>query len=264
MTEAAWDSYLATARERYEEIDRVERYKIELGRALTRAREALLRDERDWPRLVKEAIGHKQNNIVNWRNNTKLIGWIDRNVDEARGALFELWSEDGRRPGDRVRSFDAKLPESVLPRGATGTRLNAASYFMMGIDPARYPPYRRGRFRDTYRRLGYPPYSAGDIGGEYEYALEFLDCVLEEARRRSMSGPSTRLDAQSVVWMLQQDSRARRRRRCRYRRRCSITKWSRRPPLPTTRCCWGATDERADGCGDRAAPEVSQAADHAA
>ena len=176
MTEAAWDSYLATARERYEEIDRVERYKIELGRALTRAREALLRDERDWPRLVKEAIGHKQNNIVNWRNNTKLIGWIDRNVDEARGALFELWSEDGRRPGDRVRSFDAKLPESVFPRGATGTRLNVASYFMMGIDPARYPPYRRGRF-------------------------------LEEARRRSMSGPSTRLDAQSVVWMLQQDPR---------------------------------------------------------
>ena len=26
-----WDSYLATAREKYEEIDREERYKIELG-----------------------------------------------------------------------------------------------------------------------------------------------------------------------------------------------------------------------------------------
>ena len=172
-TKDTWDSYLATAGERYEEIDRVERYKTELGRALTKAREALLRNERDWPRLVKEAIGHKQNNIVNWRNHSTLNEWIDRNVDGARGALVELWTEDSRSPGDRIRSFDAKLPESVFSRGATGTRLNIASYFMMGIDPARYPPYRRGRFQDTYRRLGYPPYSAGDAGGEYEYAWSF-------------------------------------------------------------------------------------------
>ena len=204
-TKDTWDSYLATARERYEEIVRVERYKIELGGALTRTREALLRNEQGWPRLVKEAIGHKLNNIVNWRNHSKLNEWIDRNVDEARGALLELWTEDDRSPGARVRSFDAKLPESVFSPGATGTRLNVASYFMMGIDPQRYPPYRRGRFQDTYRRLGHPPYSAGDVGGEYEYALGFLDRVLEEAHRRDMAGPGTRLDAQSVVWMLQEN-----------------------------------------------------------
>ena len=204
-TKDTWDSYLATAKEQYEEIDQVERYKVELGRALTRARKALLRSARDWPMLVKEAIGHKQNNIVDWHNHSKLIEWIDRNMDEARSALLELWTEDERSPGIRVRSFDAKLPESVFSRRATGTRLNVASYFMMGIDPQRYPPYRKGRFRDTYRRLGYPPYSAGDVGSEYEYALEFLDRLLEESRGRGMLGPSTRLDAQSVVWMLQQD-----------------------------------------------------------
>ena len=203
-TKDTWDSYLATARERYEEIERVERYKIELGGALKRARTALLREEQDWPRLVTAAIRDKSNNIINWRNHTKLVEWIDSNVDEARGALLGLWTEGDRAPGDRIRSFDGSLPESVFSRGSTGTRLDVASYFMMGLDPARYPPYRRSRFQDTYRRLGYPPYSDGDAGGEYEYALEFLDRLLEETRRQDIAGPSTRLDAQSVVWMLKE------------------------------------------------------------
>ena len=205
MTEALWDSYLATARERYEEIDRAERFKIDLGKALTAAREALLRDEGGWPGLVKAAITHKQNTIVNWRNHSKLTEWIDGNVGEARDALLKMWSEDDRTPGDRVRAFDDSLPESVFTRGATGTRLNVASYFMMGIDPQRYPPYRQKPFRVAYQSLGHPPFSGSDAGEEYEYALDFLDRVLEEARRRGMDRPSTRLDAQSVVWWSPQD-----------------------------------------------------------
>ena len=200
MTEALWDSYLAAARERYEEIDRAERFKIDLGEALTKAREALLRDERGWPGLVKAAITNKQNTIVNWRNHSKLTEWIDGNVGESRDALLKAWSEDDRTPGDRVRAFDDSLPESVFSRGATGTRLNVASYFMMGIDPQRYPPYRQKPFRVAYQSLGHPPFSGSDAGDEYEYALDFLDRVLEEARRRGMDKPGTRLEAQSVVW----------------------------------------------------------------
>ena len=202
MTKALWDLYLATAREKYEEIDSAERYKEEnLAEALTRAREALLGDG-DWLTLVNAAITNKRNNIVNWRNQRKLTEWIDDNAAEARDALSELWSEDDRTPGDRVRSFDVILPESVFSRGSAGTRLNAASYLMMAIDPHSYPPYRVTPFRDTYQRLGYPPSAGGDVGSEYEYALGFLDRVLEEARRRGMDRPSTRLDAQSVVWRL--------------------------------------------------------------
>ena len=75
----------------------------------------------------------------------------------------------------------------------------------MGIDPQRFPPYRQGRFHDTYRRLGYPQPSAADAGGQYEHALGFLDRLLDEARGRGMAKPSTRLDAQSVVWKLHQN-----------------------------------------------------------
>ncbi len=205
MTTALWDSYLAAAKARYDEIEREERFKLDLGRALTRAREALLRDERDWPTLVKAAITHKRNIVINWRNHSKLTEWIDGNVGEARDTLSGLWSEDDRTPADRVRSFDGGLPESVFSRGAVGTRLNVASYFMMGIDPQRYPPYRRKPFRAAYERLGYPQSSAGDSGNEYEHALGFLDRVLEEARQRGTDWPSTRLDAQSVVWWSPED-----------------------------------------------------------
>ena len=204
MTKALWDSYLATAREKYEEIDRGERYKSDLGEALTAAREALLRDERDWSKLVTAAIRHRRNNIINRFAQPKLVEWIEGDVGEACDALSEIWSEDDRTPGDRVRAFDAGLPESVFSRGSESARLNAASYFMMGIDPQRYPPYRRKAFQATYQRLGYPPFAAGDAGGEYEHALDFLDRVLEEARRRGMDKPGTRLDAQSVVWWLKE------------------------------------------------------------
>ena len=205
MTDTTWNAYLARARQMYEKIETGERYKIELGEALTRAREAVLRDERDWPGLVKAAITHRKNNIIHRFDQPKLVKWVEDHPGEARDALSEMWSGDDRMPGDRVRAFDSRLSESVFGRGAKSSRLLVASYFMMGIDTQQYPPYRQSAFQDTYRNLGYPPSSASDAGGEYEHALAFLDRVLEEARRQGMDGmdwPDTRLDAQSVVWWL--------------------------------------------------------------
>ena len=201
MTEALWDVYLATAKERYQEIDREERYKIDLGRALKRAREALLGADGDWPRLVTAAIKHKKNNIIHWRDQQpKLVEWIDGNVDAARDALSEMWSEDdrtARQPCSCVRSQPAR--KRVLER-SYGYSPQCRIVFHDGIDLQRYPPYRRKAFQVAYQKLGHPQFSADDAGGEYEYALDFLDRVLEEARRRGMDEPSTRLDAQSVVW----------------------------------------------------------------
>ena len=202
MTDTTWNAYLTRARQKYEEIETGERYKIALGEALTRARGALLRNDRDWPKLVMKAVQHKDNHNINWRDQTKLAKWIDDNVTEAREAMSAIWSEHDRTPGDRVRAFDDRLPASVFSQGSKSARLDAASYFMMGIDLQRYPPYRRKAFRNTYRSLGYPPSSASDAGGEYEHALAFLDRMLEEARRQGMDWPDTRLDAQSVVWWL--------------------------------------------------------------
>ncbi len=204
MTDASWSAYLARAREKYEEIDRKERFKIDLAKALAAARAALLGDDRDWPGLVKAAITHRENIIISRFDRPKIEKWIEDHPDEARDALWNMWSEDDRTPGDRVRAFDGRLPESVFGRGAKGRRLLAASYFMMGIDTQGYPPYQQSAFQNTYRSLGYPPFSARDAGGEYEHALGFLDRVLDEARRLGMDWPATRLDAQSVVWWIKE------------------------------------------------------------
>ena len=152
---------------------------------------------------MKEAIKPGANNIIYYVNKQKLAKWIDDSTAEARDALAGLWAEDDGTPGDRVRSFDAVLPESVFPRTAFGTRLTAASYLLMGVDAQRCPPYQRNLFRKTYERLDYPRSSAKDAGGEYEYTLDFLDRLLKEARSRGMDRPRTRMDAQSVVWYLQ-------------------------------------------------------------
>ena len=203
MAKTEWDWYLATARARSDRIYSEERYKEEyLAKALKTAREALLRDDDAWPKLVRDAINHRENNIIDWRNRREVSKWIEENAAEANSALSELWSQDERTPGDRVRSFDAILPDTVFSRGSVGRRTNVASYLMMGIDPHLYPPYLYMTFRATYQRLGYPQSSANEAGGEYLHALGFLDRLIEEARMKGMDRPSTRQDAQSVVWQL--------------------------------------------------------------
>ena len=206
MTMATLDAYLAAAKEKRDEIYSAELYKGKhLGKALRSARAAVLRDDDDWPRLVAEAIKHKDNNIIFYVNKTKLTNWIANDQAKAREALLALWSEGDRPASDRIRSFDAIVPKTVWPRSAVGTRLTSASYLMMGIDPHRYPPYQRNTFTKTYRRLEYPMPSATDAGGVYEHALGFLDHLLEEAHQRGMDKPRTRLDAQSVVWQLRKE-----------------------------------------------------------
>ena len=198
---AKWDEYLAAARENHDAIYSVEQYKEDdLGKALKSAREAVVNDDPTWPSRVKEAIRHRRNNIIFHINQAKLAEWAEGNASDAKRALTALWAEGDQTPGNRVRSFDAIVPEALCPRTAVGTRLNWASYFMMGIDPLRYPPYQQEMFRTAYRQLDYSHSQADDAGGQYEHVLGFLDRLVEEAQNRGMDRPSTRLDAQSVVW----------------------------------------------------------------
>ncbi len=205
MTESPWDAYLVAAKKRYEHIEKEENYKFNLAAALAKARTALLQNDPNWTDLVKTSVTRGKNNLIYWPNKQKIAKCVDNHPDEVRDALREMWSEDNRTPGDRIRAFDDRLSESMLniPPSAVGSRLTIASYFMMGLDAQRYPPYHERRFRGTYTQLDYPQESADDAGGRYEHALGFLDRMLEEARRRDMDKPATRMDAQSVVfWLL--------------------------------------------------------------
>ena len=202
MTKSLWDAYLAAANRRYPMIEQEENYKFVLAAALAKARTALFQGDPNWSDLVKTSVARGKNNLIYWPNKRKIVQCIDNHPDEVRDALLEMWSEDDRAPGDRIRAFDSRLSESMLdiPPSAVGSRLTITSYFMMGLDAQQYPPYHTGRFRGAYTQLDYPQESAEDAGGRYEHALGFLDRMIEEARRRNMDKPATRMDAQSVVF----------------------------------------------------------------
>ena len=144
MTKSLWDEYLAEADEHYEAIERGERYKFALAEACSEAREALLHDRATWAELAKAAISNNRNNIINWRNIQKFEQCVDNHPDTMRDALRELWSEANRTPGERIRAFDSRLSQNMLDisPNAVGTRLNIASYLMMGLDAQQYPPYQ--------------------------------------------------------------------------------------------------------------------------
>ena len=207
-----WHRYLGWAKQAFDDgtLDREERYKDDLGTALSAARSAVLANSDDWAELLKDAIAHPRNNLVDGRayaagkdsNQGRLVRWVDESPEDARGAVLELWAEDRPLVGERITSFDAALPDDVFSKGSRSARLDTVSYLMMGLDAEQFPPYRRGRFRDTYTWLGYPAPGTDAIADEYEHALGFLDHLQAEARKRGMDRPNTRLDGQSVVWLL--------------------------------------------------------------
>ena len=204
MTKSLWDEFIDKAHEHYEEIKREEDYKFALADALAKARDALLQDRPDWEELVTAAIMHRDNNLIFYINRDKFKKCIANHRQDVREALRELWSEDDRTPGDRIRAFDNRLSEGMLniKKRHTGSRLAIESYLMMGIDAQQYPPFRRDTFRITYTKLGYPQAPTNDVGVWYEHALGFLDRIIEEAKGRDMDAPNNRLDAQSIVWKL--------------------------------------------------------------
>ena len=204
-----WDDYLGEAKRKLDshKLDQEEAYKDDLARAVSEAREAMLSGSGNWSELLKGTLRHPRNNLVFWRNQNKVVEWIDASTEDVPAMIAEFWAvdEDGVTPGDRVRAFDRKLPTDLLGKGAS-TRLDPISYLMMGLDGDLYPPIRLTRFQKTYKRLGYPQPSTDDLGAHYEHALAFLDDLQAEAKRRGMDRPATRLEAQSVVWSLSDDS----------------------------------------------------------
>ena len=202
-----WDEYLNAARELIDDgtLDRDEGYKDDLTSAVATVRESLVVGN-DWAARLIAAVRHNDNNLIGWRNKPKIVDWIKQDPATVEEALIEMWSEDrDESPMDRVRSFDEKLPEHVFTRGSSTARLDLASYLMMAMPEERLPPIKLTLFERTYDRLGHPtPDGANDVAARYGHALAFLDRLIAEAGKRGMSRPVTRLDAQSVVWALQE------------------------------------------------------------
>ena len=199
-TPSPWDefvkraqAYIDTGQIESEEID----YKVEIGRKLAAAREAVLGDADDWASLTKSGIG---GNLIYSVQQAKFRDWIDESSDDALKALAAIWTQDDLSVGERVDAFSIRLPPSEM--SGSGTRMNVASVLLMGLDVERYPPFGVNVFNDAYTRTSYDqPEQDADERTLYEHALGFLDRFIEEASDRGLT-LRHRLDAQSVVWAL--------------------------------------------------------------
>ena len=220
-----WNRYLEDV-QRYVESGKLDseevHYKLRIGDALRKARRAALARRSDWQNLLKAAT-QGQYHPMDWRDAAKLRQWIDDQPEAVLRALRALWTEADRSISERIRGFSNLYPwESKggnVPPGAVrhseygtngrGTRLRTISVLLMALDPSGYPPFMRSVFDSTYRRLGIEVLS-GEAAEEaqYEHALGFLDELIRQTTGHDHSRPSTRLEAQSVVWALRHTQHA--------------------------------------------------------
>ena len=181
-----------------EEFDRDERiYKLRLAHYLQEVAEALTHELPETLDLLATAIKSKDDNLINWRDQARLINWIRSTPHTARVALADLW--DARRSlDDRLDSVEAVLRSSGLSQ--PGTQLIVVSTLLMALTPYEHPPVRTRPFRATFRELGVPGFMSSDsLAERYKKALGLLDYLLAQAGTLLRD----RLDAQSVIWCVQ-------------------------------------------------------------
>ena len=221
MDEANWDDYIQHMR-RYLDSGQIEKEELGPKRATEREvqvmRDAVLAGNPDWPALWKKA--KLEPRLCDWRSRSALQNWFRNDPQGSRDALRRLWAL-GDRPrgqmrehtgntgwtvsaeeaGARIRAFVPRWPTAF--KGA-GTRMRPISVLLMALGAECCPPFKTTEFKETYARLGYRrPDPDSDEAGLYEHALRFLDRLIDEAQARGFDRPGDRLEAQSVVWALQ-------------------------------------------------------------
>ena len=202
-----WDEYIERTR-RYLTTGKLESeelpYKRRAEKGLAEMRRALLTGEDNWAGPMRaKPLRDDLYNLCGWRYFSYLMDWFDNNPD-ASDAIRALWAQDDQYDVvERIRAFASRLPQE-MGKG-TGTRLRPLSVLLMGLDAELYPVFKVTEFKNTYALIKYPkPPKDADEGALYEHALGFLDQFIEETRARGLNRPRNRLEAQSVVWALEQ------------------------------------------------------------
>lgn len=196
-----WNEYVSHAQACIETglLDSLENdYKVEIGRRLADARRAVTANADDWVERLAERL---PNNPLGWRSRLNLLSWVERSKEEVLRALQAIWTQDTCSVDERIRNFSRLFPTSEV--SGPGVRMRYISVLLMGLDVYLYPPFQTTTFQKAYDRTGYgAPGKDADEAELYQHALGFLDLFKEEASDRGLR-LRHRLDAQSLVWMIE-------------------------------------------------------------
>ena len=202
---ARWGAFVEWARRFYEWEDFAERerdYKLELGAALTEAREAFLSDSPDWGERLTAAVEHPANNLThagNWRLAADFLDLVQSDSPLLRAGLRRLWDMTDSTAQERVRGFVESVSDTPM-----GSSESMASYLLMGRDAMNYPFYRFTPFSQAYDLTGYPGIGLRIAAWKkYEHAIGFLAEFIAQAAERGLR-IADQLDAQSLVWCVTQ------------------------------------------------------------
>ena len=203
-----WDAFVEWARLFYEWdgfAERERNYKLVIGENLATAREAFLNSRPDWGNKLRRAFGTPNNLTHGISQNARFLELLELNPDMIESALRCVWEAGAtapRRPTEQVRGFVTSV-ESATPGISVPEGL--ASFLLMANDATEYPYYQVTRFTRAYTLAGYPTFAPDAPRWErYAHAVEFLDEFIRQAGIRGLEIPN-RLDAQSLVWLLNGD-----------------------------------------------------------
>ncbi len=193
--------YIDSARNRIDfgDVEEIAEWKRNIIEGLRPALHAVRAGNSDWPSLVIKGVSH-EDDIVDWRAFDPLRKWFKSGSDDALSALRDLWTAEPATASERIRTFFDVVPSEVGVK-RKGTGLRPVSVLLMALGPA-YPPYKFRQFDRAYKHTDHPlPSRDADEGSLYEYAVAFLDQLLES----SGETPGDRLEAESILWLMDQE-----------------------------------------------------------
>lgn len=193
-----WDEFIYWARKFYEApgFDENERsYKLEIGEKLRKAQDAVRGDAEDWQLLLKKAFG-PPNNLTYYITHSRLLDWVAREPEVARGAILKLWDETAVL-ASRIDQFADALPGEIAN---PGSKVELAAFLLM-VEPTNNVMYRPSPIKTAVALTDQPDIPSSPVSVTYLTAMAFFDTFVEEARRRSLD-LRDRLDAQGLVWAL--------------------------------------------------------------
>jgi MoxR-like ATPase len=201
-TDKAWAfARFAEAFRRLEKFEKDEvDYKLTLAARLQEARKSVLDADPGWLDLLKQAFANP-NNITSWRQRDTFLKWCESEPQESRAVLESIWKATSPDTAELGRFLDA-VPDSAID--SPGGRANFISYLFGAWEPQDWINYKPSASDRALALCGLENAETADVAGRIARFTSFIDQL--RVRVVALGGPaSTRLEAQSMAWMVTSD-----------------------------------------------------------
>lgn len=182
--------------EKFNDYERL--YKIRLADRFLESRQRLKSQVHEALRLFRRALTSDDDNIIDWRDQDRILRWMKSSPNEVAKSLENLWEDANNER--RFSSFCHVL--DVIGISQSGGQLAVTSTLLMALSPFKFPPVKTESFNRAMKLAGWPGFTRKQTAFErYQQAFTFLDAIIESSKDYGVE-LCDRLDAQGVVWCI--------------------------------------------------------------